>query len=346
MKRFWVLGWFLMSAAVFLSAAQTERTLVLLTHDSFNLDEALIQQFEADHGVTLRILRAGDTGTMINQAILTRSNPLADVLFGVDNTFLGRALAADLFESYTSPLLEFLDESVLDEAIDAVTPVSYGDVCINYDIAFFEARGLALPETLEDLASETYRGMFVTMNPATSSPGLAFLLTTVAYFGEEGDYTYLDYWRDLIANDTLIVDGWETGYFGFFSGAVEGAEYPLVLSYASSPPFTVDETGESAATGSLVADGMCFRQIEYVGVLRGTANPDLARAFVDFMLSPEVQASLPDTMYVFPARQDVELPELFARFAQIPENPVVMSPELIQERRDIWLSEWLQTIGG
>ncbi|XWX04892.1 thiamine ABC transporter substrate-binding protein [Aggregatilineales bacterium SYSU G02658] len=346
MKRVVLLSCFLVMALAAFSSAQSTRTLVLITHDSFNLDEDLIRQFEAQHNATLQILQAGDAGTMINQAILTRSNPLADVLFGVDNTFLGRALAVDLFEPYESPLLELLDESVIDETITQVTPVSYGDVCINYDIAYFESRDLALPSTLEDLTSEAYRGLFVTTNPATSSPGLSFLLTTVAYFGEEGEYTYLDYWRDLVANDTLIVDGWETAYFGFFSGAVEGAEYPLVLSYASSPPFTVDETGESAATGSIVADGMCFRQIEYIGVLNGAANPELARAFVDFMLSEEVQASLPDTMYVFPARRDVELPELFARFAQIPENPVVMSPELIQERREIWLSEWLRAIGG
>ncbi len=345
MKRSIVLAALLLSLAAVLSA-QSTRSLVLLTHDSFNLDEALIRQFEAEHGATLQILRAGDAGTMINQAILTRSNPLADVLFGVDNTFLGRALEADLFEPYESPMLEWLDESVLSDTGYAVTPVSYGDVCINYDIAYFESRDLEPPSSLEDLASETYRGLFVTMNPATSSPGLSFLLATVAYFGEEGDYTYLDYWRDLVANDTLIVDGWETGYFGYFSGAVEGAEYPLVLSYASSPPFTVDETGESAATGSLVADNMCFRQIEYIGVLKGASNPDLARAFVDFMLSAEVQATLPDTMYVFPARRDVELPPLFAKFAQIPENPVVMSPEVIQANREIWLSEWLEAIGG
>lgn len=337
---------FVFVASVSLAFVQSSSTLTLITHDSFNLDEALIRQFEEENNVRLQILRAGDAGTMVNQAILTSSNPLADVLFGVDNTFLGRALVADIFEPYTSPLLELLDESVIDESVPFVTPVSYGDVCINYDIAYFETRGLALPSSLEDLTSETYRGLFVTTNPATSSPGLSFLLTTVAYFGTEGDYTYLDYWRDLVANDTLIVDGWETAYFGFFSGAVEGAEYPLVLSYASSPPFTVDETGESAATGSLVADGMCFRQIEYIGVLRGARNPELAQAFIDFMLSAEVQASLPDTMYVFPARTDVELPELFARFAQIPENPVVMDPALIQENREIWLSEWLQVIGG
>lgn len=321
---------------------QDQVTLVVVTHDSFSVSEEVLAQFEASTGVRVQILRAGDAGQMVNQSILTKNNPLGDVLFGVDNTFLGRALDADLFVPYESPLLAEIDKTfVLDEQ-HRVTPVDYGDVCLNYDVAYFAENDLPLPQTLRDLTDPIYRSLLVVQNPATSSPGLAFLLATVAEFGEEGEYTYADYWADLIANETLVTPGWSEAYFGYFTAGSEDGTYPLVVSYASSPPFTVDEESGEAATASIVADGMCFRQIEFAGILAGTQREEIARLFIDFLLSVPFQEDLPFQMYVFPVNPLAELPDLFAEFAAIPENPIVMDVSVIDAGRAEWIETWTE----
>lgn len=201
--------------------AQNETVLRVVTHDSFAYSEEVMQRFTEQTGIVVEVVRAGDAGTLVNQAVLTRSNPLGDVLFGVDNTFLSRALAGDIFIPYESPALSRVHEEFVPDADVnfAVTPIDFGDVCLNYDVQYFEQAGLDVPDELADLADPSYRSLLTVQNPATSSPGLAFLITTIAVFGEEGDYTYLDFWRDLVANDVLITDGWTDAYFGHFSGA-------------------------------------------------------------------------------------------------------------------------------
>ena len=285
---------------------------------------------------------------MVNQAILSKNNPLGDVLYGVDNTFLSRALNAEIFAAYESPALQYVREEFIPDDTFRVTPVDFGDVCLNYDIAYFEERNLALPASLSELRDEEYSGLLVVENPATSSPGLAFLLTTIAEFGDEDDYTYLNFWEDLRANDVLIVDGWTDAYYGEFkvTGRDTGSR-PMVVSYASSPPaevFFSDDPDAGAITGAIVSDNMCFRQIEYVGVLAGAANEAAAQQFVDFMLSVAFQEDMPLNMFVFPVVEEIELPEVFAEHALIPENPVEVDPALIEENREAWIQEWLEVM--
>lgn len=324
-----------------------QNTLTLVTHDSFNVSEEVLAQFETDTGITVEILRAGDAGTLVNQAVLNAGNPIGDVLFGVDNTFLSRALNADVFVPYESSLLADVDEQFL-LAEPIVTPIDYGDVCLNYDIAYFEANGLPVPASLSDLTEPEYTGLFVTQNPATSSPGLAFLMATVAEFGtpedEDNDYSYLDFWSDLIDNEALVVSDWTNAYFGEFTMGSEDGTYPLVLSYASSPPFTYDEASDTVTTASIVADGTCFRQIEYAGVLNGSDNVEAAQQFIDFMLSEAFQNDLPLQMFVFPVNTNAVLPDIFADYAQIPDNPVTLPSEMIEESRDAWIQAWTETV--
>ncbi|MGJ3238915.1 MAG: thiamine ABC transporter substrate-binding protein [Anaerolineae bacterium] len=330
-------------------SAQDEEpiTITLLTHDSFNVSEEILDAFEAESGITVEILRAGDAGQVVNQSVLSAGNPLADVLFGVDNTFLSRALDAGIFIPYESPLLEAVDEEfILDEQY-RVTPIDYGDVCLNYDIAYFEVNDLPLPETLADLTDAMYEGLLVVENPATSSPGLAFLLTTIAEFGEpdaDNDYSYLDYWSDLIDNETLIAEDWSTAYFTHFTQGSEDGTYPLVVSYASSPPFTYDEELDSATTASIVADGMCFRQIEFAGILDGTPHEAEAQQVIDWMLSVTFQEDVPEQMFVFPVNVDAELSELFTEYAQVPDVPASLTYDYIEANRDQWIQDWLETV--
>lgn len=329
-------------------SSQENDTVVVVTHDSFAASETVIEAFEAHTGITVEILRAGDAGTMVNQSILSVNNPLGDVLYGIDNTFLSRALEAEIFAAYQSPELQYVDASFIPDVNHAVSPIDYGDVCLNYDIAYFDDNEVDLPSSLADLTLTEYGGLLVVENPATSSPGLAFLLATIAVFGTEGDYTFLDYWRDLRSNDVLVVDGWTEAYFAEFSapGRDTGTR-PLVVSYASSPPAEVlfsENPEDGPFTGALVGDDMCFRQVEYAGVLVNARNPGGARQFIDFMLSPAFQEDLPLNMFVFPVRENIELPEIFAELAEIPEQPAALAPSDIEANREDWIQAWSEVM--
>lgn len=316
----------------------------VLTHDSFAASEEVIRAFEQENNVKLTFLPSGDTGSALNQAILTKNAPLADVFYGVDNTFLSRALGEDIFEPYNSPLLANIDDAFKLDPQNRALPVDYGDVCINYDKAYFAEKGLPLPQSLADLTRPEYKGLLVVENPATSSPGLAFLMATIAAFGEDG---YLDFWRQLKDNGVVVVNDWETAYYTNFSASSGRGPQPMVVSYGSSPPAEVifaEQPLEDAPTASLVGDGMCFRQIEFVGILKGTKQRALAEKFVDFMLDVRFQEDLPLQMFVFPVNRNAQLPEEFVRYAQIPAKPATLDPALIAEKREAWIEAWTQAV--
>ena len=322
-----------------------DRTLTVMTHSSFDASEEVLTAFQERCNCRIQFLESGDTGLMLNQALLSKDNPLADVIYGVDNTFLSRALGGDILEAYESPALADIPDDLELDPSHRMLPVDYGDVCLNYDKAWFEEQGLAPPADVSDLTEPDYAALTVVENPATSSPGLAFLLVTVGRYGESGDYTYLDYWADLRANDVLVTDGWEDAYYGNFTYASDGNR-PIVVSYASSPPVEVyfsEEPFEEAPTGVVTADESCFRQIEFVGILKGTQNRDLAEQWIDFMLGVTFQEDIPLHMFVFPANGQAQLPDVFAEFAQIPEKPVTVDPDAIEENREQWIEDWLRT---
>jgi thiamine transport system substrate-binding protein len=317
----------------------------VMTYDSFSISEDVIAQFEEEHNATVQFLQAGDAGTMLNQAILTKDDPQADVLYGVDNTFLSRALNAGIYEPYEPKnLAQIPDELILDPE-HRVVPTDYGDVCLNYDKAYFKENDMSVPQTLADLTEPEYESLLVVENPASSSPGLAFLLATIGTLGEDD---YLDFWADLRENDVLVVDGWSTAYYSEFSGAAgsEGTR-PLVVSYATSPAAEVyfsEEALTEAPTGAITAPGTCFRQIEFSGILKGTENLELAQAFIEFLLSEPFQSDIPTQMWVFPANPNVELPEVFENYAQTAEEPVSLPYDVIEENRETWIEAWTDTV--
>ena len=342
MKR-WLISLLLLGTAATACGSPDPTLITLMTHDSFAISEDTIAAFEVENGVTVELLPAGDTGAALNQAILAKDAPLADVFFGVDSTFMGRALEAGIFESYSSPLLAQIPDVLELDAENRLLPVDYGDVCLNYDKAWFTENDVPLPQSLADLADPTYAGLLVVENPATSSPGLAFLLATIAEFGEEG---YLDFWAALRANDVLVTNGWEEAYYGSFTVASDG-ERPLVVSYASSPPAEVifaDPPIAEAPSASLVGPGMCFRQVEFVGILAGTEKRELAEKLVDFMLGRTFQEDMPLNMFVYPANEQATLPAEFVAWTQVPQETAVLSPANIDANRDQWIEAWSEVV--
>jgi thiamine transport system substrate-binding protein len=321
---------------------QEIRSLSVMVHDSFAASEDVIGSFESQNDVEVEFIAAGDTGTAVNKAALAKNNPLADVFYGVDNTFLSRALDEDIFEVYDSPMLALIPDDFKLDPENRALPVDYGDVCLNFDIMYFEEMGLVPPETLDDLLKPEYKGLLVVENPATSSPGLAFLFATISQYGEDN---YLEFWQGLVQNDVKVVNDWETAYYTSFSRW--GGEYPIVVSYGSSPPFEVlyaEEPMDEPPTGVVTASGACFRQIEFVGILKGTKKRPLAEKWVDFMLSKTFQEDMPLQMYVFPVNPEAQLDEVFTNFLSVPEEPAYVDPMDISVKRETWIQDWTEVV--
>lgn len=347
MKRLLLLHLMLLAAcapgATATPQSMEPQTITVMTHDSFSVSEGVVKSFEEANNAKVVFLQSGDAGAALNKAILTKNAPLADVLFGVDNTFLSRALEGDIFEGYESPALSSLpDEFKLDDSNRAL-PVDYGDVCINYDKAYFADKDLAVPQSLEDLTKPEYEGLLVVENPATSSTGLAFMLATVAHFGD----SFTEYWQALKDNGVVVVDGWETAYYNNFSASSGRGPQPMVVSYGTSPAVEVvyaEKPMDDAPTASILGPDTCFRQIEFVGILKGTKHRALAEKFVDFMLSKQFQEDVPLQMFVYPVHPDAVLPDEFTKYAQAPEQAAALAPDVIAEKRDAWIQAWTDVV--
>ncbi|MBN0041783.1 thiamine ABC transporter substrate-binding protein [Cellulosimicrobium cellulans] len=314
-------------------------TVTLVTHDSFAVSDEVLAAFEKQSGLTVEQVAPGDGGALVNQLILTKDSPLGDVVFGIDNTFASRAIDEGVLAPYTP---EDLSDSAASYAVgdgDELTAVDLGDVCVNVDHAWFADAGIPEPVTLEDLAKPEYRDLLVVTNPATSSPGLAFLLATVGAFGEDG---FEDYWADLRANGVKVVDGWSDAYYVDFSGSEGAGPRPLVLSYSTSPAFTLTEDGSASTTGALL--DTCFRQVEYAGVLANAKNPEGAQQLLDFLVSEAFQADVPEQMYMYPADDSVALPDGWAEFAPLADEPFEVAPADIAAHRDEWIKAWTATV--
>jgi thiamine transport system substrate-binding protein len=316
------------------SAPSESTKLTVITHDSFALDDATIAAFKADSGYDVTFIHPGDAGTVVNQLILTKDAPLADAVYGIDNTFAGRAISAGILSPYASPRLPAGAEKFAADDAHALTPIDYGDVCVNADSAWFKAKGVAVPQTLDDLARPEYRNLLVVENPASSSPGLAFLAATV---GAKGDPGYLDYWKALKANGVKVVKGWTEAYTVEFSGSSGKGDRPLVVSYSSSPAY---EHATEALTRT------CFRQVEYAGVLAGAQNEVGARKFVDFMLSAKVQAQIPETMYMDPVDPAVTLPADWTKYAARVDAPIEVPVAELGAKREEWIKAWTAEVVG
>ena len=322
-------------------------TLTLMTHDSFSVSEEVLKEFEQQEKVKVQVLKSGDAGSALNKAILSKSSPLADVFFGVDNTFLSRALKADIFDAYAPPALAGIPDRFKLDSANTLLPIDYGYVNINYDKEFLAKNQLTPPTMLEDLTKPEWKGKLVVENPATSSPGLAFMLATIAKFGASGSYTWLDYWQDLRKNDVLVSDSWNDAYYTHFSGSSGRGPRPLVVSYATSPAaeLVFSEAKPAPAeppTGNLL-DGS-FLQVEFAGILKGTKQRALAERLIDFMLSKRFQDDVPLQMFVYPVLSDAAQPDAFKKFAQVPDQPLGLPPEQIDQNREQWLDAWTKVV--
>ena len=321
-------------------------TITLVTHDSFALSKGIMADFTAKTGYTVKVVQPGDAGTLVNELVLTKDAPIGDVTFGIDNTFASRALDEGVVVPppvpLTAPALkDARAHAVPGDTAGALTAIDDGDVCINVDHSWFTAHHLAEPASLDDLTKPAYKGLLVTPSPVTSSPGFAFLLATIGKYGTDG---WQAYWKALKDNGVKVDQGWTDAYEVDFTGGGGNGTFPIVLSYSSSPPYTVPKGGTAPTTGALL--DTCFRQVEYAGVLAGAKNPVGAAAFVNFLLSDEVQADIPGSMYMYPVSTSVTVPADWAQWAPLAAHPFEVPAADIAAHRADWLQQWSATVLG
>ncbi|WP_217547421.1 thiamine ABC transporter substrate binding subunit [Streptomyces sp. GbtcB6] len=341
------LGLVTLSACSSSDSGADPKTVTLVSHDSWAVSKSVLQDFEKQSGYKVKVLKDGDAGQAVNKAILTKDNPQGDVFFGVDNTLLSRALDNGLFQSYDAKGLDQVGtEYQLDAGKKRVTPIDYGDICVNYDKAYFSKHKLTPPASYADLVKPQYKNLLVTENASTSSPGLGFLLGSAAQYGDSG---WQDYWKQLKANGVKVVDGWEQAYNEEFSGSAggkkAGGDRPLVVSYASSPPAEViyaDPKPSTAPTG--VATGTCFRQIEFAGLLSNAGNTKGGKALIDFLVSKEFQEDMPLNMFVYPVVKGASVPAEFTKYGPAAQDPETMAPDKIAANRDQWVKTWTSLV--
>jgi thiamine transport system substrate-binding protein len=316
-------------------------TLTLLAYESFTMPPEVFAPFTAETGITVNVALSGDAGELISKAALTAGNPEGDVLWGVDNTLLSRAIEAEIFDPYTSSTAP-VDDALIKAGAQAVTPVDFGHVCVNYDIADLKRLELEPPTSFNDLIDSAYRGLLVVQNPALSSPGLAFLLATVARYGDN----WTEYWQKLVANDVLVVDGWSDAYYSSFTKY--GGDRPLVVSYSTSPPAEVLFADPPLPPNSPAPTGVvidtCFEQIEFAGVLRGSKDISAARLLVDFLVSRTFQEALPENLFVYPVNRDAVLPQSFISYAPEVVSPIRLTADEIATGRQEWIDMWTSIV--
>ena len=317
------------------------KKVTVVTHSSFQVSDNLKKEFEKTSGFKLEIVDGGDGGELVNKLILSKDAPQGDVCFGVDNTYASRLLSQGVIDKDRT--VDTIPESAEKYLVDnnrALVPIDMGDVAINIDKTYFASHNLAEPKTFEDLAKPEYAKLLVAINPTTSTPGLAWMLATVGHFGAD---KFSDYWKALVKGGTKIASGWTEAYNTDFSAGEGKGAYPIVVSYASSPSYTVSKDGASTTTAALLETA--FRQVEYAGVLKGAANPAGGQAFINWMLSKAVQADIPKKMYMYPVDSSVQLPEALAKFGPLAEKPVEVAPGKIAAEREQWLKLWASAVG-
>jgi thiamine transport system substrate-binding protein len=295
-------------------SAKPSDELVLVTHDSVVISKALIADFEKTSGLRLTIVKAGDAGALTNKLVLTKGDPIADVVYGIDNTFIGKAE----------------NNGILTRS--SITAIDYADICFNYDKSWFESHSIAAPKTWLELTQPRYKNLTVIENPTTSSTGLGFLAATVAQFGEG---KWQKFWSALKTNGVKVDAGWEDAYYTDFSGSAGKGDYPIVLSYSSSP-------ADEANTAALIEG--CFRQTEYAATLTGAKNPSGAAQLIKWLTELKFQNSMPASMYVYPVNKQAGIPESWATKA--PEATSILGENLkISQRREAWLKQWSNLFG-
>ena len=316
---------------------------VVYTYDSFaswGPASAIEQAFEAMYPADVRFVAVADSRSMLTRLRQEREagRQGADVFIGIEAADLARTRELDLFlplQPEDVPNLSVVPQSLLLDPSGSLIPYEHGYITFVYDSEQVDTTTLA--RTFEELLDPRYRNQIILEDPRMSSPGLSFLLWTIDRFGDPG---YLDYWRQLAPNVLTVTGGWGEAYDLFLAG-----EASIVLSFSTDTAYSVIDHG-SARHKVMLLDNQGYRNVYFMGVVQGTEHFDWATAFLDLVLSPEIQSLIPTTEWMFPANPEALLPVSFYQYAVTPPQPVMIAPGEVLAHLDRWLREWALVILG
>jgi thiamine transport system substrate-binding protein len=274
---------------------------VVWTYDSFVSEwgpgEQVAGKFAEEEGIVVKWESAGDAGSLLARLLLEGKDAKADVILGLDQNLMGRALQSDLFEAYKPQGAEQIFAELVVDNQYKLTPFDYSYFAIIMDTEKIKDP----PRSLEDISLPAYNNSLILMDPRTSSPGLGFLAWTITVYGTE----WPAYWERLKASILTIAPGWDTGY-GLFSKG----EAPLVLSYTTSPGYHLEYEGTERYRAALFTEGHPA-QIELAGLLKNAPHKENAKRFLDFMLTENFQSMIPLTNWMYPVI-DIPLPASYS----------------------------------
>lgn len=315
-------------------------TLTILDHGAFGAFDDAKARFEELTGAKVEHIEADDSGSALNRAAREKGDPSFDVIYGIDNVLWTKAVEEGVFHAYEPALATRIDPAyVFFEGTWWATPVDHGYIGVNWDPVKLGANITSLDDV------KAHAGQFVTQDPRTSTPGLGFLLATIATYGETG---WKDYWTDLFEGGVLVTSGWTEAYEQHFSAGY-GADYggaadkAIVTSYTESPAYEAFfGRPADALARPLVAPQSTFHQIQTMGIAKGTKELLAAQAWIEFTLTEDFQKLAAPGNAVYPVVSTVSTDDTYGDVDPAPGSfePAQLDPATIGANLERWLREW------
>lgn len=320
-----------LALAVLMISVLAFSDLIVYTYDSMvsGLAKDIAPVFESIYGEKVKFLSFGDAGKALSRILIEGKKTKADVILGLDQTLLLKAKRYGILMSYRPVNYGLIKESLRPKDYTA-TPFDYGSIAIVYNTKTVKDP----PRSFEDLLSPRFKRKIVVEDPRTSSTGLSFLLWTVAVYGDE----FADYWRKLKDNILTVTSGWDEAF-----EMLERGEADLMVSYLTDGAYSYYYYKSAKFLPTVMKEGM-FVQREYVGIVKYTKKPELAKRFVEIMLSSFVQKKIPLKQWMFPVT-DVKLPEVFQKYVPRVNKMIEIDPEKVSKNLDKWINEWEEALG-
>nr|WP_246874131.1 thiamine ABC transporter substrate binding subunit [Pantoea ananatis] len=316
----------LLSAPVFAA----KPVLTVYTYDAFSADwgpgPAVKKAFEAQCGCELKFVALEDGVSLLNRVRMEGKNTKADVVLGLDNNLLQAAQQTGLFAKSDVDTRELQVPGGWKDT--TFVPFDYG-----YFAFVYNKNTLKNPPTsLKELVESPEKWRVIYEDPRTSTPGLGLLLWMQKVYGDNAP----EAWQKLAKKTVTVTKGWSEAYGLFLKG-----ESDLVLSYTTSPAYHIIEEKKDNYAAASFAEGN-YLQVEVAARLANSKQPKLAEQFMQFMVTPAFQNTIPTGNWMYPVIK-TDLPAGFASLS-VPKTRLQFSPEEVASHRSQWVSQWQRAV--
>lgn len=329
-------------------SSSDDGTLTIVTYDIIALSDDMLEEFTNNTGYEINMIRTDDAGGILENLLLTKEAPQADLALGLDNTYLQTALDNCLLGPHSANVPDLDPLALTPYSGEMAVPFDQGYVCLNADIEALEENNVSFPSTLEELTGEQWKGRTAFPSPTTSSPGRAFMTATIDYFERQATMDAMTWWEAMADNDAIFTSGWTEAYETHYSGGYgiwgEGhiGDAWLTVSYCHSPGVEAYYGGNYTISKAIDIDYASFHQVEYAAKVNGGGSSSAVDAFIEYLLSDEVNKNMPENNLMYSVLDNEDMPETdgYRYHSPIPSNPSEITAERIDVEMDGWLMDW------